>query len=103
VYELEDPHFYNKLVSEWQKTSAWTGLIWQQYMAELLRVRGLNVMAIVEYQSASQMGVFLSSIELLLSRIKLFVFELSSHLWTYGLWYLYGCLILLCLVWYFYA
>jgi hypothetical protein len=32
-------------------------------------------MAIVEYQSASQMGVFLSSIELLLSRIKLFVLE----------------------------
>ena len=58
VYEWEDPHFYNMLVSEWQTTSAWTGLTWQQYKAELLRVRGLNVMSIAEYNSASQMGVF---------------------------------------------
>jgi hypothetical protein len=58
VYELEEPHFYNMLVSEWQTTSAWTGLTWQQYKGELLRVRGMNVMSIAEYQSAFQMGVF---------------------------------------------
>jgi hypothetical protein len=58
VHEWEDPHFYNMLVSEWQTTSAWTGLTWQQYKVELLRVKGLNVMSIAEYRSASQMGVF---------------------------------------------
>jgi hypothetical protein len=58
VYELEDPHFYNMLVTEWHITSAWTSLTWQQYKGELLRVRGLNVMSIAEYQSAFQMGVF---------------------------------------------
>jgi hypothetical protein len=52
------PHFYNMLVSEWQTTSAWTGLTWQQYKGELLRVRGLNVMSIAEHRSASQNGVF---------------------------------------------
>jgi hypothetical protein len=58
VYEWEDPHFYNLLVNEWQTTSVWTSLTWQQYKAELLRVRGLNVMSITEYHSTSQMGVF---------------------------------------------
>jgi hypothetical protein len=45
VYEWEDPDFYNMLVGEWQTTSAWTGLTWQQYKGELLRTRGLNVMS----------------------------------------------------------
>ncbi|XP_039775685.1 uncharacterized protein LOC120673745 [Panicum virgatum] len=58
VYEWEDPHFYTMLVQEWETTSAWTGQSWQDYKAELLRVRGLNVMSIAEYQMASRMGVF---------------------------------------------
>jgi hypothetical protein len=58
VYEWEDPNFYNMLVGEWQTTSAWTGLTWQQYMGELLRTRGLNVISIAEYHSATQMGIF---------------------------------------------
>jgi hypothetical protein len=58
VLQSADPHFYNMLVSEWQTTSAWTGLTWQQYKAELRRTRGLNVMSFAEYHSASQMGVF---------------------------------------------
>jgi hypothetical protein len=40
-------------------------------------------MSIAEYHSASQMGSFLSTIELLLccmTCIELFVFELSTHL-----------------------
>ena len=59
VYEWEDPHFYTMLVQEMEKTSAWTGQTWQDYKAEMLRVRGLNVMSTAEYQMASQMGVFL--------------------------------------------
>jgi protein-disulfide isomerase-like protein with CxxC motif len=58
VYEWEDPHFYNMLLQQWQKTAAWTGQTWQDYKAELLRVQGLNVMSTVEYQMATQMGVF---------------------------------------------
>jgi hypothetical protein len=58
VYEWKDPKFYNMLVGEWQTTSAWTGLTWQQYKGELLRMRGLNVMSIAEYHSATQMGIF---------------------------------------------
>jgi hypothetical protein len=59
VYEWEDPDFYNMLVGEWQTTSMWTGLTWQQYKGELLRTRCLNVMSIAEYHSATQMGIFL--------------------------------------------
>jgi hypothetical protein len=58
VYEWEDPDFYNMLVGEWQTTSVWTGLTWQQYKGVLLRMRGLNVMSITEYHSATQMGIF---------------------------------------------
>jgi len=58
VYEWEDPHFYTMLVQEWQTTSAWTDQTWQQYKAELLRVRGIALMSTTEYQTASQMGVF---------------------------------------------
>jgi hypothetical protein len=58
VYEWEDPKFYNMLVGEWQTTSTWTGLTGQQYKGELLRTRGLNVMSIAEYHSATQMGIF---------------------------------------------
>jgi hypothetical protein len=58
VYELEDSDFYNMLVGEWQTTSVWTSLTWQQYKGELLRTRGLNVMSITEYHSATQLGIF---------------------------------------------
>ena len=58
VYEWEDPYFYTMLVQEWETTSAWTGQTWQDYKAELLKVRGLNVMSTAEYQMTSQMGVF---------------------------------------------
>jgi hypothetical protein len=58
VYEWEDLEFYNMLVDEWQTTSTWMGLTWQQYKGELLRTRGLNVMSIAEYHSATQMGIF---------------------------------------------
>ena len=58
VYEWKDPHFYTMLVQKWETTSAWTGQSWQDYKAELLRVRGLNVMSTAEYEMTSQMGVF---------------------------------------------
>jgi hypothetical protein len=58
VYELEDLHFYNMLLRQWQTTAAWTGQTWQDYKAELLRVQGLNVMSTAEYQMVTQMGVF---------------------------------------------
>jgi hypothetical protein len=43
VYEWEDPHFYTMLVQEWQTTTSWTGYTWQDYKANLLRDRGINV------------------------------------------------------------
>jgi hypothetical protein len=54
----KSPIFYNMLVGEWQTTSAWTDLTWQHYKGELLRTRGLNVMSIAEYHSATQMEIF---------------------------------------------
>jgi protein-disulfide isomerase-like protein with CxxC motif len=44
------------LLQQWQTIAAWTGQTWQDYKAELLRVQGLNVMSIAEYQMATQMG-----------------------------------------------
>ena len=70
VYEWEDPHFYTMLVQEWETTSAWTGQSWQDYKAELLRVRGLNVMSIIEYQMASEWRSSHSYVELLLMCIS---------------------------------
>jgi hypothetical protein len=58
VYEWEDPQFYTMLVQEWETTLAWTDQTLQDYKAELLRVRGLNVMSTTKYQIVSQMGVF---------------------------------------------
>jgi hypothetical protein len=58
VYEWQDPYFYTMLVCEWQTTWLWTGQTLQDYKAELLRLRGLNVMFTAEYKMVSQMGVF---------------------------------------------
>jgi hypothetical protein len=56
VYEWQDPYFYTMLVCEWQTTWLWTGQTLQDYKAELLRLRGLNVMFTAEYKMVSQMG-----------------------------------------------
>jgi hypothetical protein len=68
VYEWEDPHFYTMLIQEWQTTASWTGYTWQDYKANLLRERGINVMSIAEYQMATKWGSSLSkfNVELLL-------------------------------------
>jgi hypothetical protein len=58
VYKWENPQIYAMLIQQWETTAAWTGQTWQDYKAELLRVQGLNVMSIDEYQMATQMGVF---------------------------------------------
>ena len=42
----------------YNRSPAHSGQSWQDYKAELLRVRGLNVMCTAEYQMVSQMGVF---------------------------------------------
>ena len=83
VYEWKDPHFYTMLVQKWETTSPWTGKIWQDYKAELLRVRGLNVMSIAEYQMASQMGVFPLYVELLLMCISNYC--ICMHNYDYGI------------------
>ena len=83
VYEWEDPHFYTILVQEWETTSAWTGQSWQDYKADLLRVRGLNVMSIIEYQMASQMGCSHSYVELLLMCISDYC--IFMHDYDYGI------------------
>jgi hypothetical protein len=89
VYEWEDPDFYNLLVGEWQTTTAWTGLTWQQYKGELLRTRALNVMSIAEYHSAAQLEIFpfyhwtcVVWTICMNYLYELFVFELPTHLCT---------------------
>jgi hypothetical protein len=83
VYEWEDPHFYNMLLQQWQTTTAWTGQTWQDYKAEFLRVQGLNVMSTVEYQMATQMGVFpfLQRWSFITMTMVLYLYARLSLLW----------------------
>ena len=89
------PHFYTMLVHEWETTSAWTGQTWQDYKAELLRVRGLNVMSTAEYQMVSQMGVFP-----FLRWTFIDVYPCMSDYEPYELWlwYLYARLLVITIV-----
>jgi hypothetical protein len=58
VFEWEDPHFYEMLVTEWETTAAWTGQSWQDFKSELLSRRGINLMSLEEYTEATRMGIF---------------------------------------------
>ena len=91
VYEWEDPYFYTMLVQEWETISSWTGQSWQDYKAELLRARGLNVMSTAEYQTMSQMGIF-PFLRWTFIDVYQWLLYLYARLW---LWYSYARLLLL--------
>jgi hypothetical protein len=80
------PEFYNLLVGEWQTTSAWTGLTWQQYKVSCLGQEAWMSCPSPSTTPRPKWASFLSTIELVLYELFVWTICIWTCIWTICIW-----------------